>query len=178
MKDLFLAAAVAALISGAANASTLDGQTVLVNLSAGGEDFGTQNMLVGAGYDGNFFGNTFIDLNGGSNGDEFVFMSSGDYCGVVCSGDVVWTLSNLNFGQPLTGFLILQQDVNPITIDSLTATSVSFHYTDGNIHEGINVVGRFVTGAVPEPASWALMLGGFGLVGGAMRSRRRSVSFG
>ena len=29
--------------------------------------------------------------------------------------------------------------------------------------------------AVPEPASWALMLGGLGLVGGALRSRRRSV---
>ena len=33
-------------------------------------------------------------------------------------------------------------------------------------------------GSVPEPASWAMMLGGFGLVGGAMRSRRRaSASF-
>jgi hypothetical protein len=33
--------------------------------------------------------------------------------------------------------------------------------------------------AVPEPASWALMLAGFGLVGAAMRGRRRSsVSFG
>jgi len=32
-------------------------------------------------------------------------------------------------------------------------------------------------GAVPEPASWALMLGGFGLVGGAMRRRRAAVSF-
>jgi len=31
---------------------------------------------------------------------------------------------------------------------------------------------------VPEPASWAMMLGGFGLVGGAMRSRRKAaVSF-
>lgn len=29
--------------------------------------------------------------------------------------------------------------------------------------------------SVPEPASWAMMLGGFGLVGGAMRSRRRST---
>lgn len=27
--------------------------------------------------------------------------------------------------------------------------------------------------AAPEPASWAMMLGGFGLVGGAMRSRRK-----
>lgn len=31
------------------------------------------------------------------------------------------------------------------------------------------------TAAVPEPASWALMLGGFGMLGGAMRSRRKSV---
>jgi hypothetical protein len=34
-----------------------------------------------------------------------------------------------------------------------------------------------VGGAVPEPASWALMLGGFGMVGGALRSRRRKVAF-
>jgi len=33
------------------------------------------------------------------------------------------------------------------------------------------------SGAVPEPASWALMLSGFGLVGGALRARRRSVAF-
>jgi len=33
---------------------------------------------------------------------------------------------------------------------------------------------------VPEPVSWALMLGGFGLVGGAMRrsNRTNAVSFG
>jgi hypothetical protein len=34
-----------------------------------------------------------------------------------------------------------------------------------------------IGGAVPEPASWALMLVGFGAVGGAMRSQRRKVSF-
>ncbi len=33
-------------------------------------------------------------------------------------------------------------------------------------------------GAVPEPASWALMLGGFGLIGVTLRSRRTAVSFG
>ena len=33
--------------------------------------------------------------------------------------------------------------------------------------------------AAPEPASWAMMLGGFGLVGGMMRRRRKgAVSFG
>ena len=35
------------------------------------------------------------------------------------------------------------------------------------------------TGSVPEPASWAMMLGGFGMIGGALRSRRNTaVSFG
>lgn len=32
-------------------------------------------------------------------------------------------------------------------------------------------------GAVPEPASWAMMLAGFGAVGGAIRSQRRKISF-
>ncbi len=31
--------------------------------------------------------------------------------------------------------------------------------------------------AVPEPATWAMMLAGFGLLGGAMRTRRLAVSF-
>jgi hypothetical protein len=31
------------------------------------------------------------------------------------------------------------------------------------------------SGAVPEPASWALMLGGFGLIGAVVRRRRESV---
>lgn len=38
--------------------------------------------------------------------------------------------------------------------------------------------GPAVTGAVPEPATWAMMLAGFGIVGGALRRRRRvSVTY-
>lgn len=33
------------------------------------------------------------------------------------------------------------------------------------------------TAAVPEPASWAMMIGGFGLVGAAVRRRKVAVSF-
>jgi len=29
--------------------------------------------------------------------------------------------------------------------------------------------------AVPEPSTWALMLGGFGLIGAAVRYRRRKL---
>lgn len=32
---------------------------------------------------------------------------------------------------------------------------------------------RVLTTAVPEPSTWAMMIGGFGLVGGAMRRRRK-----
>ena len=32
-------------------------------------------------------------------------------------------------------------------------------------------------GAVPEPASWAMMIAGFGLVGGAIRRQRVEVAF-
>ncbi|MCP6473655.1 PEPxxWA-CTERM sorting domain-containing protein, partial [Klebsiella pneumoniae] len=32
----------------------------------------------------------------------------------------------------------------------------------------------FGNGGIPEPTTWAMMIGGFGLVGGALR-RRRSV---
>ena len=37
--------------------------------------------------------------------------------------------------------------------------------------------GRSTTGAVPEPASWAMMIGGLGLVGVTMRRRRANVQF-
>ena len=37
------------------------------------------------------------------------------------------------------------------------------------------VPGDDAVAAVPEPASWALMIGGVGLVGGAMRRRRATV---
>ncbi|MBT2188181.1 PEP-CTERM sorting domain-containing protein [Sphingobium sp. H33] len=34
-----------------------------------------------------------------------------------------------------------------------------------------------VSGAVPEPATWAMMIGGFALAGTAMRRRKAAVSF-
>ncbi len=58
------------------------------------------------------------------------------------------------------------------------------HWTDckivtRRIVAGIASTEGVVAGPVPEPASWAMMVGGFALVGGAMRSRRRpAVRFG
>lgn len=55
----------------------------------------------------------------------------------------------------------------------------AYAYTrDGNwlreddIDAGVRIYGA---SPAPEPATWALMLGGFGVVGGVMRSRRKSA---
>ena len=51
------------------------------------------------------------------------------------------------------------------------------------VHTGLAAISDFapnnatVAAAVPEPASWAMMLGGFGLIGGAMRRRRTLIRF-
>jgi hypothetical protein len=48
--------------------------------------------------------------------------------------------------------------------------------TDGCCGPGFLLFGA---APAPEPASWAMMVGGFGLIGGAMRSRRRTaIRFG
>jgi hypothetical protein len=61
-------------------------------------------------------------------------------------------------------------------------------YNEGTVQFGSSAVGFTVNrleiadvpeAGVPEPASWAMMVGGFGLIGGALRGRRKAaVSFG
>ena len=85
----------------------------------------------------------------------------------------------------------------PDTYNTLSVDGTSFSFTGAGLAEGIYTLtftgadAAAVTGltfsstqaafefdnvnvaAVPEPASWAMMIGGFGLVGGAARSRSR-----
>ena len=63
-----------------------------------------------------------------------------------------------------------------------TDTAPASAYVRDNLsgNDRINYAFR-VTGAVPEPATWLMMILGFGLVGGAMRYHQRhpvKVSFG
>jgi hypothetical protein len=51
------------------------------------------------------------------------------------------------------------------------------HTSINSFESGAFEVTSRPSGAVPEPASWALMVGGFGLVGGAMRRRATRVRF-
>jgi hypothetical protein len=53
-------------------------------------------------------------------------------------------------------------------------------WNDANLASGYRYIVEYnpnvIGPGVPEPASWALMFGGFGLVGAAMRRRQRTVS--
>jgi PEP-CTERM motif len=68
---------------------------------------------------------------------------------------------------PNNGAFTFDSFTNHVVIDILdqpaTLDSSSFNYS-------------LVSNAVPEPASWALMIAGFGLVGSAARRRQRTVS--
>jgi PEP-CTERM motif len=59
-----------------------------------------------------------------------------------------------------------------IMTSSLTATLVRSDQWVMLTEATFNGTNPTVGGAVPEPASWAMMLGGFGLVGSAMRRRK------
>ena len=177
-KILFVLSMCTVLAAGTTQASTLLGDTVTVDLTAPtGVDRGAQTVVVGAGADGNYFGNQFYDLNAGVNGNLFTISSNSSFSSLVSGGTVKWTLSSLDFGAPLIGFTILQS-LDPVTIISLTATSVTFSYADVAIPFGTYFQGQFVTqvAPVPEPSTWAMVILGFAGVGFmAYRKKKRST---
>jgi hypothetical protein len=57
------------------------------------------------------------------------------------------------------------------------SNGVAFEFDSIAVGTSHIVPNESTIGAVPEPASWAMMVGGFGLIGGAMRSRRTKLAF-
>ncbi len=71
---------------------------------------------------------------------------------------------------PVFNFLGFSSDVGIRSIDvrSATAGSVQYYLQDLTFGDAA------VTAAVPEPAQWAMLIIGFGMIGGTMRRRRTS----
>lgn len=179
LERLLAATAVAAaLCASQAAASTLAGKTVSINLTTSQGDQGTQSILVGSGEDGNYYADQFFDFNAGAAGDHFTIRSSGSYCGMTTcgGGTVTFTLSNLDFGTPLTAFNILSS-IGGATVLSLTSNSVSFAWSETAIPSGTYFDAQFVTGAsaVPLPATLPILGSAF-LGFAALRRRQRKAA--
>jgi hypothetical protein len=80
-------------------------------------------------------------------------------------GDAIWGGAPNGNGDRSIGFRVYY-NFNGAKVSSITFTSGQ------NAFEGDNFGGV----AVPEPATWALMLSGFGLAGGMLRARRRKAA--
>lgn len=63
------------------------------------------------------------------------------------------------------------------TATSTGAVDLTFNFYGNGVTAADFVVDNVTMAAVPEPATWALMIGGFALAGMQMRRRRNSVSF-
>jgi hypothetical protein len=85
-----------------------------------------------------------------NNGDSFILLDS--------IGSLTGTFSNVTTAGFLNGFTY----------------NIFYNYTDNFVRLDIVDIGMAPpTGGVPEPASWALMIAGFGLVGAAARRRSK-----
>ncbi len=108
--------------------------------------------------------------------------SSTIYSNLWCTGNFTGcnNSSGINSGQTVSGFSVL--DTGTSILSALSFFAYAFNgidtnndghfYTDTN--PGFELQASLVTGAVPEPATWALMLVGFGAMGVSLRRRRRS----
>lgn len=79
---------------------------------------------------------------------------------------------------PITGFSLLgTSGFNGFDLSDVALTggllSIDLRGTQNTAGGFINLSLASATSAVPEPASWAMMIGGFGMIGGTMRHSRR-----
>jgi hypothetical protein len=181
MKTLFYVAvpAMAFLAGTPASAASFLGDAVTIKRIQGGTTvFKSVSTNVGEGveYNDNFF-NVDVTAN------QVIFDSTG---GTFSLGDIVYEITGLDFDDmPATpnfieGFAatqIFKASNVLITPDRATITPegafrMSFNQTTGS-SSGVATItfGAPVTSAVPEPASWAMMLIGFGAVGYSLRRR-------
>lgn len=127
-------------------------------------------------------GSSTFTLNGASNSQ------------LLYSGGLSATATGLFFDFSGTGIALFQNPAtgsginficftgSPLCGGGTNRTSISVSNFGGGIaQQGVQQIGRLENGgAVPEPATWAMMISGFGIAGFAMRrfrDRKVSVTF-
>lgn len=171
---LALAAAAAAA---PASAALLDGQTVKVEYL-----FPDTNSLYEGPYDyvvGTDGARSFFNIASVTLGDTTVQADA--FCGGGCS----WSSAAFNGIHIFDAFntvaaftsVTLDASTNYAGLDASRITFdadniwINWQGLDANGHVALNI-NDGASGAVPEPAAWALMIGGFGMAGATLRRRR------
>lgn len=182
-KKLACAAVAALAIQAApASAATFIGDNVVIKRVQGGNFvYKTVSTTVGAGveYSDNFFD---IDIT-----ENAIIFDGGNFS----IGDIFYQIEGLDFDddpatanviQSFNSTQIFGPQANPFGIGRVTLGpnnlfKLSFANTTGGAGALASVTfGPATPGAVPEPATWAMLIVGFGLVGGAMRVSSRQSS--
>ena len=119
---------------------------------------------------------TLTFLNGGVSFLNFLWGSPDTYNVLTVnstSGTQTFTATGLGFPNT-AGVQTMSQYVLFSGINGTRINSVTFSNSPSiNAFEAANFS---ITGPVPEPATWALMIAGFGLVGFAMRRRQNKIT--
>ena len=165
----------AGLFNGLTPVATLLGGTVYsTNQSAASMPVGTNGNFLAAGpTSGTSATLTFL---GGVSFLNFLWGSPDTYNVLTVnstSGTQTFTAAGLGFPN-VTGSQSMSQYVLFSGINGTRINSVTFSNSPSiNAFEAANFS---ITGPVPEPATWALMIAGFGLVGFAMRRRQNKIT--
>jgi len=138
------------------------------------------------------FGDLTVSDTANANGTFDITNITGsvidDRSGTPTVDAISFEIPNFNDPNPTVAFGFSYDDVMPLNINGVLfqgasadiynlwstggSTGELYTYGDGAL-PAFDAHGTLSVGAVPEPASWAMMLMGFGALGGALRIRRR-----
>ena len=138
--------------------------------------FGNSAVLAPSTFTNTF---TFVVTQGGLLSSDFTNTATGNNTGsdidfssaVLTGGSLASSVSyDRLVGEPIS--LTEAWAITPISIDEGTYTLT----ISGQPYSSTATFsGNFNVEGVPEPTTWAMMIGGFGMIGGAMRRRRGST---
>jgi len=118
---------------------------------------------------------TFLFGDGGGDGDNPLTISAYSAGGILLGNATTTSADGFNTPQSLT----LNFAGSSYFVASSLSGGGSGILNDNSLAYDVTAYTLSGSSAAPEPASWALMLGGFGAIGGAMRGRRKAaISFG
>jgi hypothetical protein len=160
-----------------ADNTVLDGYGAAVNafIAAGG------NLAIG-----NWIGGTYDGVVPGGNAPVGMIQGVGTGMGAVCTDGELVTANGLAKGftqPPIDGCWEHQGYSNSYFssfgyISLMASDPIGYVYPDGTSDGSAFLAIGGTLGTVPEPASWALMIAGFGLIGVSMRRKVATASLG